>query len=58
VPDKLGRVAEIPVHGVPGIVIAITSGKNNYTEFHEVVTVICAGTPGVTFVLGEGYLSV
>jgi hypothetical protein len=51
-------VAEIPVHGVPGIVIAITSGKNNYTEFHEVVTVICAGTPGVTFVLGEGYLSV
>ena len=51
-PDELGLMAEIAVHRVPGVVIAIASGKYNYTEFHYAVTVSLRRNAGRHFCFG------
>jgi hypothetical protein len=45
-------MAEVTVHGVPGVVIAIASGKYNYTEFHDAVTVSLRRNAGRHFCFG------
>jgi hypothetical protein len=35
VPDEFGPMAQVVVHRKPGIVIAITAGKDNNAKFHE-----------------------
>jgi hypothetical protein len=35
VPDEFSAMAQVVVHRKPGIVIAITAGKDNNAKFHE-----------------------
>ena len=35
VPDEFSPMAQVPVHRKPGVVIAITAGKDNNAKFHE-----------------------
>ena len=34
-PDEFGRLAQVVVDRIPGIVIAIAAGKDNNAKFHE-----------------------